>query len=274
MNTASRACGSRGWRWVHPGAVACVLAAALSAAEAIEERPAPALEEAIDASRAGNEAAAAAQAIIERLSDDADALAAEYRRTLHETQSLRVYKKQLEELLASQDGEIGSLQRQIEDAGVVSRQIMPLMLRMIDSLDDFVRLDVPFLPDERRQRVQGLRELMSRADVSLSEKYRRLLEAYQVENEYGRTIEAYRGTLAAPSGPRTVDFLRVGRVALLYQTLDGREAGFWDAAEGDWVALPGGYRSAVRQGLQIARKQVAPDLIRIPVRAPEEVAAP
>jgi hypothetical protein len=134
-----------------------------------------------------------------------------------------------------------------------------------------VQLDVPFLPDERRQRVQGLRELMSRSDVTLSEKYRRLMEAYQVENEYGRTIEAYRGTLDSGGEKRTVDFLRVGRVALLYQTLDSNETGFWNTADKGWAPLPGEYRSPVKQGLQIARKQVAPDLVRIPVRAPEVV---
>ncbi len=233
------------------------------------ETAAPTLGDAIEASQLGNQAAAQAQAIIEKLSNDADALAGEYRRTLQETQSLKVYNQQLAALLSSQDKEIASLDHQIEDVDALSRQIMPLMLRMIDTLDQFVALDVPFLPEERRTRVSGLREMMNRADVSLSEKYRRLLEAYQVENEYGRTIESYRGNLDVGQGSRTVDFLRVGRVALLYQTLDGQETGFWDVQRRQWVLLPGAYRGAVKQGLQIARKQVAPDLIRVPVSAPQ-----
>jgi hypothetical protein len=167
---------------------------------------------------------------------------------------------------------MASLNKQIGEVDVVQRQITPLMLRMIDTLAEFVRLDVPFLPEERAKRVAGLRDMMGRADVTLSEKYRRLMEAYQVENEYGRTIESYRGSLDAEGQQRTVDFLRIGRVALMYQTLDGQEVGFWDRQAGQWEELPGEYRSPIKQGLQIAKKQVAPDLIRIPVPAPEVIA--
>jgi hypothetical protein len=243
-----------------------------------EDTPPPPAEPAspvaavVDAAELGNRAAAEAQALIDKLSDDTDALASEYRKALQETESLKIYNRQLEDLLASQDKEMASLERQIGEVDVVQRQITPLMLRMIDTLEQFVRLDVPFLPEERAQRVAGLREMMGRADVSLSEKYRRLMEAYQVESEYGRTIEAYRGTLDAAGEQRTVDFLRVGRVALMYQTLDGQEVGFWDRQAGVWQEVPGEYRSPVKQGLQIAKKQVAPDLIRIPVPAPEVVA--
>ena len=53
--------------------------------------------------------------------------------------------------------------------------------------------------------------LMDRANVSVAEKYRRLLEAYQIELEYGRTIEAYEGSFASDNGERSVTFLRVGR---------------------------------------------------------------
>jgi len=241
------------------------------AAEAAEDVAPPPVDAAVQAAQAGNQAAAQAQALIEKLSDDTDALAAEYRKALQERQSLAVYNKQLEDLLASQDTEMGALERQIGEVDVVQRQITPLMLRMIDTLGEFVRLDAPFLPEERAKRVAGLREMMVRADVALSEKYRRLMEAYQVENEYGRTIEAYRGTLDAEGAQRTVDFLRVGRISLMYQTLDGNESGYWNRQAQRWEALPDDYRSPVRQGLQIARKQIAPDLVRIPVSAPEVV---
>jgi hypothetical protein len=170
----------------------------------------------------------------------------------------------MEQLIASQDMEMASLRRQIDDVEVVGRGVTPLMLKMIDSLDAFVTLDVPFLKEERSRRLAGLRDLMGRADVTNSEKYRRLLEAYQIENDYGRTIEAYRGTL--PDG-RTVDFLRVGRIALVYQSLDADEAAVWDQAGGQWVELDSSYRMAIKQGLRIARKQSAPDLIRLPLPA-------
>ena len=137
----------------------------------------------------------------------------------------------------------------------------------IDAIDAFVRLDTPFLIEERRERIAGLHEMMSRADVSNAEKFRQIMEAYQVENEYGRTIEAYRGTLERGDKEITVDFLRFGRIALVYQTLDESEAGVWNQETRAWELLDSGYRSAIRQGLRIARKQAAPDLIRLPLPA-------
>ncbi len=144
----------------------------------------------------------------------------------------------------------------------------PLMLRMIDALEATVDLDLPFLLDERTEDIAALRTLMTKASVSTSEKYRMIMETYQNENEYGRTIEAYRANLEIDGGVVKVDFLRFGRIALVYQTLDGRGAGVWNQQAHSWDKLDPSYRTAIREGLRIARKQSAPDLIRLPLPVP------
>jgi len=227
------------------------------------------LGEAMEEGDAGNRAAVHAQQEIDEVSDEADQMYADYRRTVQEIDSLRLYNQQLEEVVDSQSGEVENLESQIADIDDVERKLGPLMARMIDVLDRFVELDLPFLPEERRKRMADLGDLMKRADVSLSEKYRRLMEAYQVENEYGRTIEAYRGTLDAHGKSRTVEFLRVGRVALVYQTLDMEESGRWDVDRDAWVILGDEFRRPIRDGIKMAYKRTAPDLIRIPVAAPK-----
>ncbi len=217
-------------------------------------------------------AAAKSQERIDKLATDTDKLLGEYRTVNEQIDQLRNYNGQLRTLLASQNEEIASLSSQIEEVTVVERQIMPLMNRMIVALEDFVERDVPFLVEERADRVENLLALMSRADVTVAEKYRRLVEAYQIENEYGRTIESYRGELQIGDGPlRTVDFLRFGRVVLIYTTLDGSEAGVWDGGTNSWGELDGSYRTAVREGLRIAQQQSAPDLVVLPVQAPQTV---
>ena len=217
-------------------------------------------------------AAAKSQEKIDKLANDTDKLLGEYRTVNEQIDSLRSYNSQLSTLLASQNDEISSLDSQIEDVTIVERQIMPLMNRMIDALEDFVERDVPFLVEERGSRVANLIAIMGRADVTVAEKYRRLVEAYQIENEYGRTIESYRSELQIGDGPlRTVDFLRFGRVVLIYTTLDGGEAGVWDGSTNTWQELDGSYRAAVREGLRIAKQQSAPDLVVLPVRAPQNV---
>jgi hypothetical protein len=116
----------------------------------------------------------------------------------------------------------------------------------------------------------ALRSMMERADVTTPEKFRQIMEAYQIENEFGRTIEAYRASLTIGDKETTVDFLRFGRIALVYQSLDESLSGRWDQESRSWVALDSSYRSALRQGLRIARKQAAPDLINLPLPAPTD----
>ncbi|MEN8719127.1 MAG: DUF3450 domain-containing protein [Oceanococcaceae bacterium] len=207
------------------------------------------------------------QVAINQLDDEAEQLLTEYRVTTRETDSLKRYNRQLEKQIASQVAEMESIQRQLEQINDVSREVVPMMLRMIDTLEQFVELDLPFLLGERTRRVNDLRETMDRADVSTSEKYRRIVEAYQTEMEFGRTIEAYQGELALDGTNKVVDFLRVGRVALMYQTLDAGTTGYFDTATRSFVA-DNSYKTAVRDGLRIARKQTAPDLLIVPVAAP------
>jgi hypothetical protein len=229
-----------------------------------------AFEEALSVRGEANAELTASQKRIEKLSDATDSLLTQYQSALRQNESLRTYNRQLESLIVSQDAERASLAEQMDRVELVSREVTPLMLRMIDALATFVELDVPFLESERAERLLELRKLMHRADVSEAEKYRRLMEAYQIENEYGRTIEAYRSTLDQDDKTLTVDFLRVGRIALVYQTLDESEAGVWNQEQRRWDPLDGSFRTAIRNGLRIARKQSAPDLILLPLPAAEK----
>jgi len=205
---------------------------------------------------------------VDSLADEASKLLDDYRLVISETDSLRIYNDQMDKLIVSQKQEMQSIEKQINQIEVTNKEVVPLMLRMIESLEQFVSLDVPFLPDERQLRVQTLVEMMGRADVSTSEKFRRVLEAFQVENDYGRSIEAYNATIDIDGTDRTVDFLRIGRVVLIYQTLDGNEARLWNQAKREWVSLPAKYRTTINDGLKIARRQAAPDLLTLPVPTP------
>ena len=135
------------------------------------------------------------------MADATDSLISEFRLTNKKIESLNIFNRQLSAVIVSQNEELASLQRQIDEVEEVGRAVTPLMLKMIDSLGRFVELDIPFLADKRKARVDGLRILMRRSDVADAERYRRILEAYQVENDFGRTIEAYAGTAStAPIG--------------------------------------------------------------------------
>jgi FtsZ-binding cell division protein ZapB len=215
-------------------------------------------------------AARDSQLRVAQLDEEATQMLGEYRQVVAEASNLETYNEQLAAQVASQQEEITGMLTQLEQIETTSSEVLPMMTRMLDTLEQFVALDLPFLRDERQLRVDNLKAIMRRADVSLSEKYRRIVEAYGVEMEYGRTIEAYRDEIVSNGEEaRMVDALRVGRVALMYQTLDGAETGYWDAVAGQWV-VDDSFRSSVRDGLRVAKQQAAPDLMIMPVRSPKE----
>ena len=215
-------------------------------------------------------AAMRAQVRIEKLSDETQDMVTAYRQVLAETADIKRYNSQLAAQVAVQEEQIPETQRQIDAIGTLQRGVLPLMDKMIDTLDKFVQLDTPFLKEERTKRVESLKSMMPRPEVSTSEKYRRILEAYSIELEYGRTLDTYNGRIGEGDDARVVDFVRVGRVALLYQTPDGNETGYWNAVENVWT-IDDGLERDVKSALKIARKQGAPDLLMVPVRAPMEV---
>jgi hypothetical protein len=245
------------------GAVALLLMTAAPSLQATD-----ALDKSLQLGQDNNRQEQRTQKRIDDISDRTRAMLGEYQLLGREHEALKVYNDQLERIVHSQEGEKTSLHTQLEDIELTQREIMPLMLRMIDRLESFLDGDIPFLVNERRQRISNLRQLLDRADVTVAEKYRRVLEAYQVELDYGRTIETYQDELEVAGSRRIVDILRVGRIGLYYQTLNGSDSGHWDRAAGDWMPLDGGDRLAIRQGLRVARQAVAPELLRLRVPAP------
>jgi septal ring factor EnvC (AmiA/AmiB activator) len=246
------------------------LAIALSCAPLAAVAQAPKLERALEEQIGVDQEARSSQGRVDQLDDETQRLLSEYRRALADAESYTTYASQLEAQAQSQRDEMAEMDRQLQEVETTSREVLPLMQSMLDTLEQFVGLDVPFLMDERSKRVATLKQMMTRADVAISEKYRRIIEAYQVEMDYGRTIEAYEGQLEAGDGEaRTVQFLRVGRVTLLYQTLDGRETGYWDGDQKRWV-VGNEYAHGFKEGIAVAKKARAPEMLIVPVPSPQE----
>ncbi len=217
------------------------------------------------------DAGAAEQQRIEQLADQTNDLLNDYNTVTKVVDGLLTYNSLLQRQVDNQEAEKVALSQSIDNVALVERQILPMMIRMIDSLEVFVSLDVPFLMDERTSRVERLRGMMERSDVTAAEKFRRVIEAYQIENDYGRTIEAYRGSVDIAGNQQEVDFLRIGRIALTYQSVGGQYTGAWDAESAGFVELPPAkFKTNIATGIRIARKQIAPDLLIIPVNAPSE----
>lgn len=193
----------------------------------------------------------------------------EYQRLLKEIDNLVVYNTLLQNQIDDQNRELDELRTSIDQVTVIERQILPLMTRMIAGLEQFIELDVPFLLDERRERAAALRALLNRSDVTTAEQFRNVMEAWQIENDYGATSEAYTAEIQLDGTTREVDFLKIGRIALVYLTPNGQIAGAWDQRSRSWVQLDDDYANEIRQGLNVVTTG-SPEMFVIPVAPPEE----
>ena len=258
---------SRTYRTLIRGAVlvACAGVASWSAVTVLAAEPEK-VKATIGEQQKAEQAAVTSQKRVEALDDEASKAVADYRQMLAETQSLKAYNEQMAGQVASQQSQLSEMTKQLDEIATTSREVLPLMQKMLTTVGQYVALDMPFLPEERKNRIANLESMITRADVSTSEKYRRIVEAYQIEMEYGRTIEAYQGKV----DDKTVELLRVGRVALMYQTLDGKETGYWDVDAKKWV-VDRDYHDAMVKALKVAKKQAAPDFIEAAIHAPKEV---
>lgn len=218
-----------------------------------------------------NEFARTAQAEITDINNETSELVATYDRLLKQLEGVRAYNAQQERLIASQEQEIAEYRQSIIDVQAVRRQITPLMLRMIGALEEFKDNDVPFLDEQRDERIQGLRDLMDRSDVSEAEKFRRVFEVYQIENEYGRTIDTYSGSVSCGGQEVVGSFMRIGRVVLAFESTDESVLCFYNADTGAFEALGPEYRNTITEGLRYANRQASPEIYALPINGPETV---
>lgn len=204
---------------------------------------------------------------IDGVYDQTQDLFAQYRSVLDQIETQNVYNKHMQNLVNDQEATMASLQKQIDGIDETKRGVVPLMYKMIDSLDKFIELDVPINLQERKDRVAKLRSIMESADVTTSEKYRQILDAYLIENDYGTKISAYQGKLKLSDRSLNVDFFHLGRVAFVAESLDFEHAWVWDNEKRGWTELDASYIRPITEAIRMARKQTAYDLIKLPIQA-------
>lgn len=204
---------------------------------------------------------------INKISKQQEVLFGEYRTVTTQTDILSVYNKQLNEQITHQLTQLDEMRVSISQAKVMARQILPLLKRMIDSMEAFVIADLPFHIKERTDRIEFLRQNLVRSDISIAEKFRQVLEAYKIEIEYGQKMDSYEYRITLPNlGEKEVDILRIGRIVLLCQTKDGLHSGVWNPNLKSWQSLNDSkIQLSILKGLRITRNQAPISLLNIPL---------
>ena len=190
----------------------------------------------------------------------------EYKDTLNEFNSLKNYDDQLSQIIDAQILEISSINDQLDSLDSINIDILPFLKRMVDALNEFILLDIPFLIDERKSRLNDLDNLIIRADITTAEKFRKIFEAYQLEANFGKTIESYQGFLNIEGEEKAVDYFRLGRLGLYYRTPNGGETGFWNSNTKKWQHEGSSLDDEIKAALDIANRQAPPNFINLPVK--------
>jgi hypothetical protein len=226
------------------------------------------VDQALQAEQRRLQLAQASQERINTVVEGTRSLEDQYRSINKEIDGLRVYNRLMTAQTEGQQSVLADIALSMDQVDVINRQIFPLMERMIDGLRQSIALDVPFLLEERTKRLENLKDIMERSDVSVAEKFRKVMEAYQIENDYGSSSETYKQSLSVEGTPRDYNMLRVGRIGLYFQSDDSRITGFWDPDTREYAILGNEYRNEIKKGIRMAKDLIAPELLLLPVTAP------
>jgi len=216
-------------------------------------------------------AAAASQNRIDKIAESTEKIVAKYQQESKGVQSLKVYNDRLRRTVEAQSEVVKKLEQSIENASLIERQIVPLMIRMIGSLEEFIESDLPFKLEERKDRLERIRGYLTNANISAAERFRKVLEAYSIENNYGSTVDVFPEVLTVDGVGKAVNILQLGRSIIYYQTLNEDESGYFDVAEDSWVVLDSSHNQGISRAIKVAQKKVSPELMLLPIPAPEGI---
>ncbi len=211
-----------------------------------------------------NKDSISSQKKVNKYANESEKIFDEYSRLSKELDEQNSYNKQIELFIQTQNNEIPKLKNQLKEITQTHKRIIPLMLDMLSTLDKFIEIDTPFLYEERLLRINNLKTYLANSDISISEQYRMIMDSYKIEYSYARSIEVYRDKLSNED-TRSVDFLRIGRAAFYYQSLNLQESGLYDFQNKKWIILDKKYNQDISKAIRMARKKIAPDFLTLPI---------
>jgi hypothetical protein len=220
------------------------------------------MESVLEVGRSNQMLSAESQDRIDTTEKETDKIVNEFKAVSKQVEGLKLYNEQKRIQIAAQLELMDKLDDQLKQVVVMQRQIPPLAQRMLDSLETFIALDTPFRKEERQNRIDLVRSSLAKPKVTASEQVRQVLEAYNIEAEYGRKIDTYESALKDGT---VVNILVIGRIGMFYQTKDEQSSGRWNNETKTWDELPGSYRKPIRDGIRMAKKLAPTDMLMMPV---------
>jgi chromosome segregation ATPase len=192
-------------------------------------------------------------------------MVAEVERLQHQQQQLQAEKMLLTRQVDASRADIAELQRAIAESQHLTAQMQPLLQDTVQQLEKQVDHDLPFLAQERQARLQNLNVALADEKLSLGEKFRRVMEALQVEIEYGSNVDVTQRTLQLNGREVLMNQVRIGRLAMFAQSLDGQRSVIYDLASQRWQAVASTYNREIGRAVEMGLKNRPVDLLTLPI---------
>lgn len=235
----------------------------------------------------------------------------QYSAILQEIADRRTTLAQREFYVQQQEAEIASLTSRIESASEAdaSEELLPIVREMVAEIEKVMVADLPFRVERRFALLDDLRADLQSDDVLVSDAYRRAMDLYGQEVNYGLQVGSYTGQNPKPerqgqryraclediksavcdlnkeqnealkNGAEIEDleaqlydgnYIHFGRLALLYLERDSSEGYRYNQASGEWDQLSNSELLSLRQNVRIARGESAIATMTTPIEIGEE----
>jgi len=192
-------------------------------------------------------------------------LMASYRSLKANKEHLEKVKLNTEKTWIVQKALVEETERKIKEAARIREELQTYLESVVTRLEESIKKDLSFLSKERSVRLTSIKQTLDRPDKTGAEKYRRVMEALQVETGYGNTVEVYQETIEFVDQETLMDILRVGRLSVFCQAPDGKVVGHYDREAEKWVPLPSKYRMDINKAVEMARRERTIELVKLPI---------
>ncbi len=184
--------------------------------------------------------------------------------------------KQENEMLVSENKDLTAAQesqkklnqtllKQQQESLRIQKELFPFLKDVYAQLAELVANDPPFLKDERSIRLNTLEKVIHDPEVSIAEKYRKVMEALFIEAEYGATIEVYQDKVMIGTEEVLGNIFRLGRVSLFFLSLDKQSSAYFNVAQKSWLPLSNDHLPAICSAVEIGSKRRPAELLALPL---------
>jgi hypothetical protein len=191
--------------------------------------------------------------------------AARYRAAKAQVDYLEKTRAFEEKEVGSLDAGISELERRMVESARLKDNLEDSLNVVVNRLDAWVKQDIPFLHEERSARLVSVREAIAKPEVTGAEKLRRVLEALQVEANYGNTVDVSQERIKVGNEEISADVVRVGRVSVYWRSPDGKRVGEFDRASNQWVEIDRKYANTIADLREMVMRLRSTKVITLPL---------